>query len=109
MIADVADFTEWKTRRRATAMTFAGILFALKLGLSLGGAIAGKLLGLYKYVPNVEQTALTLRGIRYMMSIYPAALFFLGVVALLFYKINKRTEHDMQAELTKRRAKYQKD
>ncbi len=107
MIADVADFTEWKTRRRATAMTFAGILFALKLGLSLGGAIAGKLLGLYEYIPNVEQTALTLRGIRYMMSIYPAALFFIGVGVLLFYQIDKSTENEMQAELTKRRAKYQ--
>jgi len=107
MVADVADFTEWKTRRRATAMTFAGILFALKLGLSLGGAIAGKLLALYKYVPNVEQSATTLRGIRYMMSIYPAILFFIGVGALLFYGIDKSTEHEMEAELIERRKQYQ--
>lgn len=107
MVADVADFTEWKTHRRATAMTFAGILFALKLGLSLGGAIAGKLLALYKYVPNVKQSAEALKGIRYMMSIYPAILFFIGVVALLFYKIDKSTELEMEKELIERRKKYQ--
>jgi Na+/melibiose symporter-like transporter len=107
MVADVADFTELKTHRRATAMTFAGILFALKLGLSFGSAIAGKLLGFYNYMPNVAQTAATLKGIRYMMSVYPAILFFAGVVALLFYQIDKKTELDMEKELIERRKKYQ--
>ena len=107
MVADVADFTEWKTHRRATAMTFAGILFALKFGLSVGGAIAGKLLSFYKYVPNVEQTAETLKGIRYMMSVYPAILFFIGVGVLFFYKIGKSTELEMEKELIERRKQYQ--
>ena len=107
MVADVADFTELKTHRRATAMTFAGILFALKLGLSFGSAIAGKLLGFYNYMPNVAQTAATLKGIRYMMSVYPAILFFAGVVALLFYQIDKKTELDMEKELIERRKEYQ--
>jgi len=107
MVADVADFTEWKTHRRATAMTFAGILFALKFGLSLGSAIAGKLLSFYEYIPNVAQTAATLKGIRYMMSIYPAILFFVGVVTLLFYRINRSTELEMEKELIKRRSQYQ--
>lgn len=109
MVADIADFTEWKTHRRATAMTFAGILFALKLGLSFGSAIAAKLLSFYKYVPNVEQTAATLKGIRYMMSVYPAILFLIGVVALIFYRIDKRTELEMEGELIKRREQYQQD
>jgi len=109
MVADVADFTEWKTHRRATAMTFAGILFALKLGLSFGGSIAGKLLSFYKYVPNVEQTATTLKGIRYMMSVFPAAFFFLGVGALLLYRIDRSTELEMEAALIERRKQYQQD
>lgn len=107
MVADVADFTEWKTRRRATAMTFAGILFALKFGLSVGGAIAGKLLSFYGYTPNVEQTAATLKGIRYMMSVYPAILFFIGVGILFFYEIGKKTEKEMEVALIERRKQYQ--
>jgi GPH family glycoside/pentoside/hexuronide:cation symporter len=106
MVADVADFTEWKTHRRATAMTFAGILFALKLGLSFGSTIAAKLLSFYNYVPNVEQTAATLKGIRYMMSVYPAILFFIGVGVLLFYQIDKSAELEMEKELIERRKHY---
>ncbi len=109
MIADVADFTEWKTHRRATAMTFAGILFALKFGLSLGGFIFGRLLTFYKYVPNVAQSASTLRGIRYMISIIPAVGFFVAAGLVFFYIIDKSTEHEMQAELTERRKQYQQD
>jgi GPH family glycoside/pentoside/hexuronide:cation symporter len=109
MVADVADFTELKTHRRATAMTFAGILFALKLGLSFGSTIAAKLLSFYNYTPNVEQTATTLKGIRYMMSVYPAILFFIGVGALLFYRIDRSTEIEMEQALIKRREKYQQN
>ena len=32
MFADVADYAEWKTGRRATGVIFATILFALKTG-----------------------------------------------------------------------------
>ena len=44
MFADVVDYAEWKTGRRATGVIYATIIFALKVGLSLGGAIAGQLL-----------------------------------------------------------------
>ena len=63
MIADVADHSEWVTGRRATGFMFAGILFALKAGLSLGGALSAWIVNLYGYVPNVAQTE-TLLGIR---------------------------------------------
>ncbi len=35
MMADVADFSEWKTGRRATGIVFSAIVFALKAGLGL--------------------------------------------------------------------------
>jgi len=56
MIADVADFSEWKNSRRATGFMYAGILFALKAGLSLGGALSAWVIAAYGYVPNVAQT-----------------------------------------------------
>jgi glycoside/pentoside/hexuronide:cation symporter, GPH family len=103
MIADVADFSEWTTGRRATAMTFAAIVFALKLGLSIGGATSGWLLQEYGYVPNVEQSATALQGIRWMMSIWPATAFIIAVAILMFYRINLRTEQEMEIALTERR------
>ena len=56
MMADVADFSEWRNHRRATAVIFSAIIFGLKAGLGIGGAIGGYLLSAYGYVPNAEQS-----------------------------------------------------
>src|SRR6185503_15789373 len=106
MMADVADFSEWKNRRRATAIVFSGIVFALKAGLGFGGAIGGWLLASYGYVPNVAQSAHALQGIRLTASLFPAATFLIGVVCLFFYKIDRRLEIQITDELTERRRAY---
>jgi Na+/melibiose symporter-like transporter len=103
MMADVADFAEWKTKRRATGVVFAGIVFALKAGLGVGGAICGWLLAGYGYVPNAIQSEHALFGIRMTASIYPAITFFIGVVALTFYGIDKALNLRIQNELDERR------
>jgi GPH family glycoside/pentoside/hexuronide:cation symporter len=106
MMADVADFSEWKNNRRATAIVFAGIIIGLKVGLAIGGAISGYLLSAYGYVANVAQTPHTIIGIRLTTSIYPALAMSIGVILLLFYEINKKTEFTMQDELAERRKSY---
>jgi GPH family glycoside/pentoside/hexuronide:cation symporter len=109
MMADVADYSEWKTGRRATGMTFSATTFGLKMGLSLGGALSGWLLSYFGYIAGAEQTQTALGGIRMMMSIIPAIPFFIGVAILFFYKINKHTELQMTQELIERRKKYKYD
>jgi len=106
MMADVADYSEWKTGRRATAIVFAAIVFALKAGLGFGGAITGYVLSLYGYVPNVSQAASALDGIRLTMSVFPAITFAICAVCLSFYAIDKRTEIQMTNELAVRRQRY---
>jgi len=107
MMADVADFSEWKNHRRATAIVFSAIVFALKAGLGFGGAIGGWLLSAYGYVPNVEQSARALDGIRMSMSVYPAIAFGLCAVCLLFYRIDRRMEVTIADELAARRRALQ--
>jgi sugar (glycoside-pentoside-hexuronide) transporter len=103
MMADVADFSEWQTKRRATGMIFAAIVFALKAGLGFGGAITGYVLSAYGYVPNMAQSATALDGIVMTMSVFPAITFGVCAVCLLFYGITKQTEVRMMEELTERR------
>jgi Na+/melibiose symporter-like transporter len=103
MMADVADFSEWKTNRRATAITFAGIIIGLKVGLAVGGAMAGSLLNIYGYVANVAQTSHTQFGIRMITSVWPAVFLAIGIILLFFYQINKSAETQMQNELAERR------
>jgi glycoside/pentoside/hexuronide:cation symporter, GPH family len=106
MMADVADFSEWKNNRRATGIVFSAIVFGLKAGLGFGGAITGYVLSLYGYVPNVAQSPEALNGIRMTMSIFPAITFGVCVVCLCFYRITKQTEIQITTELTERRKAY---
>jgi glycoside/pentoside/hexuronide:cation symporter, GPH family len=103
MMADVADFSEWKNNRRATGIVFAGIIIGLKVGLAIGGAMAGSLLTIYGYVANVQQTPAAQTGIRMITSIYPAVFLAIAIVCLFFYQINKPVEIQMQNELAERR------
>jgi Na+/melibiose symporter-like transporter len=109
MMADVADYSEWKNNRRATAIVFAGIIIGLKVGLAIGGALAGSLLSFYGYVANAVQTPHAVMGIRLTTSIYPAIFMLIGIAVLFFYRINKNTELKMQDELAERRKTYSKD
>ena len=103
MMADVADFSEWKNRRRATGIIFAAIVFGLKAGLGFGGALTGYILSFYGYVPNAAQNAQTLNGIRLTMSLFPAATFALCVVCLVFYRITRQMEIQITDDLAGRR------
>jgi Na+/melibiose symporter-like transporter len=106
MFADTADYAEWKTGRRATGVVFATILFALKSGLSLGGAISGWVLSGYGYQPNTTQTPHALLGIRLMASVYPAVFLIIAVVCLVRYRITKSVNEQMARELAERRRGY---
>jgi Na+/melibiose symporter-like transporter len=106
MMADVADYSEWKNHRRATGIVFSAIVFALKAGLGFGGAITGYVLSLYGYVPNLAQSADALNGIRLTMSIFPAVTFGVCAICLLFYRIGKREEIQITEELAERRKGY---
>lgn len=105
MIGDVADHIEYKSRRRATGFCFSGITLTLKLGLGLGGALAGIFMSMFGYVSGGTsiQNEQTLEGIRMVSSVLPAMLFAIGVVALCFYPITKTYNITMQAELAARR------
>ena len=105
MVADVADHIEYENYRRATSFCFSGIVMALKIGLGLGGAVAGIIISAFGYQSgNVAvQNESAMEGIRLVSSIVPAILFGVGVVALYFYPITKEFNEKMQAELSARR------
>jgi len=105
MIADVADFSEWKTNRRATAIIFSAMMVGLKGGLSIGSALLTWILGLYNYVPKSDtvQAESAILGTKMLVSIYPAIPFLIAVGLLFFYEIDKKMEVKLEAELKERR------
>ncbi len=102
---DAADYGEWKKGRRATGLVMSASLFALKLGLTMGGAIVGWILAYYGFIANAVQPENTLVGIRMLMSIYPAIFGIAGGALMLFYPLNNAMMEKIEVELTERREK----
>ncbi|WBS00475.1 MFS transporter [Pseudoduganella sp. SL102] len=108
MIADVADYSEWKNNRRATALLFSAMIFGLKAGLSVGGALVAALLSTVGYDATLAtQAPAVADGIRLSVSLYAAIPFLLAVGCLAFYEIRKSTERTIEQELGLRRAAQQ--
>ncbi|MGB5820653.1 MAG: MFS transporter [Saonia sp.] len=103
MYADITDYSEWKTGRRATGLIFSSSSMSQKMGWTLGGALTGWILAYYGFEANMEQTEEAKIGIRMMMSILPAIGALLSAVFLIFYKLDDNFMIKINKELTNRR------
>ncbi|HLZ53999.1 MAG TPA: MFS transporter, partial [Verrucomicrobiae bacterium] len=104
MIADSADFSEWKTGRRATGLYFSAATFAQKAGWGIGAGIAGWLLTAFDYVPNAVQSERALTGIKLLVSVIPGLLYMSCALFMIFYNLDSRTNDLMKKDLDARRA-----
>jgi GPH family glycoside/pentoside/hexuronide:cation symporter len=104
MYADAADYSEWKTGRRATGLVFSASSMSQKFGWTLGGAFAGWLLGFYGFQANVVQNGDTQAGIRMMVSIFPAIGALVSGLFMLVYPLKESLLKNIEAELASRRA-----
>ena len=103
MYADTADYSEWKTGRRATGLVFSASSMSQKLGWTLGGSLTLWLLGIFGFQANVEQSPETITGIKYMLSIIPAFGALLSGVFIYFYKLDEKTLKTIEVDLEQRR------
>jgi len=103
MYADTADYNEWRTGRRATAMTFAAATFSQKLGTALAVAVMGSVFTALGYVANTAQSAASQNGIVLLMSFVPAAFAATAVAIMFFYKLDNKKLSQIQADLSARK------
>jgi len=104
MIADSADYGEWTTGRRATGLYFSAAVFAQKAGWGIGAAIAGWILTISQFVPNVTQNDTAITGIKLLVSVIPGVLYMSCALFMIFYKIDSKTTDLMKKELDAKRA-----
>jgi GPH family glycoside/pentoside/hexuronide:cation symporter len=105
MYADIADYSEWKTGRRATGLIFSSSSMSQKFGWSIGGALTGWLLALYGFEANAIQTTETQTGIRLMMSVLPAIGTILSVVFISIYPLTESKLKEITGNLNAKRKK----
>jgi GPH family glycoside/pentoside/hexuronide:cation symporter len=109
MYADAADYSEWKTGRRATGLVFSASSMSQKFGWTLGGALAGWLLGYYGFKANVVQTAEAQTGIKMMLSFFPAIGTLSGAFFMFIYPLSEKKMLTISAELAVRRETTKKE
>ncbi len=103
MLADTADYSQWKNGRRATGLVYSAATFAQKAGFGLGGVIVMGILSWFGFVANMDQSNFSILGIRLSMSVVPAAVALIGAILLFFYKLDDKTVKQIEADLDKRR------
>lgn len=104
MYADIADYSEWKSGRRATGLIFSSSSMSQKFGWSIGGALTGWILGYFGFQANIEQTAQAQEGIRMMLSHLPAIGAMLAVIIIAFYPLSEKKVKEISASLNNKRA-----
>lgn len=109
MIADTADYSEWKTGRRATGLAFSALTFSQKMGFSIGGGVVMMLLGFFGFEPNVAQTDSSLLGIRLNLSLIPSAISAIGFFLLLAYRLDEKQMEQITKDLESRRRQSDTD
>ena len=104
MFADSADYSEWRTGRRATGLIFSAAGMSNKLGWAIGGPVAVWLLAKFGYQASVAQTPQALHAILLLFAIIPAAGFLLTGVGMIFYPLSEVRMKKLQGELQARHA-----
>ena len=105
MIADTADFSEWKNNRRATGLFFSATTFAQKIGGGIAVGLAGWLLTIANYDGEaIQQTEESILAIKLSFSVIPGVLYLLTALLLFWYKLDDKTVEKIKLELMERRA-----
>jgi GPH family glycoside/pentoside/hexuronide:cation symporter len=103
MYADCADYTEWKTGRRATAMTFAAAAFSQKLGGAVASAAIAWMLAAMGYIANQAQSDASRLGIVLLLTVIPGVVALIAVWVMRAYPLDDAALARVEAELQARR------
>lgn len=101
--ADVVDADELETAERREGAYFGLWTLTLKLATALASAVVGVGLAVIGYVPNVEQTAGALLGLKLLYGPIPAVLLLGGLLAFAGFPLTRERHAAVQAALAARR------
>lgn len=106
MYADIVDYQELKTNRRASGLIFSSSSMSQKLGWALGAALTGWILSIFKYNPEIiQQSADTIFGERLMISIIPSICCTIAFFGMMAYPLTEKKVKEIAAQLDAKRIK----
>jgi len=100
--ADAIDFGEWKTGRRAEAVSFALLTFVIKASLAVGGGTVGWLFAMAGLGdPGISQEQLV-KGMQLTFFVLPAALFVVSALTVHRFTVDNDMHRRITADLGSR-------
>jgi glycoside/pentoside/hexuronide:cation symporter, GPH family len=110
LYADTADYSEWKTGRRATGLVFSASIMSNKIGWAIGSMLAAFILDQTGFVANVVQNIDVQNGLKAMMSIIPVVVGAIALILLAFmYNLDEKTMATVKADLDVKRKESGQD
>ncbi|MEZ7215575.1 MFS transporter [Klebsiella spallanzanii] len=93
-LADTIDYGEWKTGLRIEGILFSAGTLGQTLGMGLGSASVGWMLGAAGFVSggNAVQSPQVITMIEFLFIVFPFALALINMVIMYFYRLDKLYE-----------------
>jgi len=110
MLADAADYGEWKYNRRTTGLCLSAAVFAQKIGWSIGAFLFGEIMDSLHFdgsapITLTQSNPEIMNTIHWMFGIVPGVLYASCAIFLIFYNLDGKTMEQMKRELEARRIK----
>jgi Na+/melibiose symporter-like transporter len=102
MIPDTVEYAQWKFGLRADGAIFSFASFFQKLAKAIGGAGVAGALAMAGYAANVEQSQVSLDAIHNLMTLAPAAVMLVMIIAARHYQLDEQTHSEIVSELNAR-------
>ncbi|MCZ6656135.1 MAG: MFS transporter [Gammaproteobacteria bacterium] len=99
MLPDTVEYAQWRLGVRADGAIFAMSSFFQKLAKTIGGAGMAGALAWSGYVANVDQSAASLAAIHNLMTLAPAGIMVIMILAARMYRLDGPTHARIVAEL----------
>lgn len=106
LISDCVEYGEWQSGIRSEGLVYSFFTYFRKLSQAIAGFIPGIILAWVGYVPNHQQTATAIMGIRGLMFLYSAVLAVATMVLMHWvYPLTEKRYGVIMKELVARRSK----
>ncbi|MFC3034264.1 glycoside-pentoside-hexuronide (GPH):cation symporter [Pseudoalteromonas fenneropenaei] len=99
-MADTIDYGEAISGVRTTGLVYSSVIFFIKLGIAIGGALAGWFLAYFDYQSGAVQTTDTIHGIVLTFTLLSSIGSLLVAWVMRYYRLNNKKLEEIQSTLT---------
>ena len=103
MISDATEVDEWHSGQRQEGLYFGFAQLIQKGGAAITMSISGWILSSFGYVPNVEQSAKAILGIRLGSSLFCAIPLAISVIICYFYPLSEQKHSALREAIEARK------